>query len=181
MSDYNNIEVPISTDPREMRYVNATLKFDTPKEKEGKYGPYYIYGCKDDNGQDASLLASKALHEAIAELNVRAGAKIMIARLGEGKDTRWFAHVDEDPFIGEGPAARTEEAVQQRARTAPDDFGDRLAKYKAAMNEAVKIARQLEGTELPAFARLDLNAVAFTIDRMAADCNTDLREVDEGN
>lgn len=164
------------TDPRNPEPTLVVLKFDKPKEVEGKYGPQYMYSVQAD-GEDKVIYATPGMHRRIEELGARQGDALSIIRTGAGKDTRWdiimegregkaLVGRDGDPFV-EGPdAARKLKAPTFNPR---EEFQKRQAQYAVAWEMAKEFLTQ-SGDDA------DLNAVAFTFYKMAQDCGFDLTE-----
>lgn len=171
MAQYNNVEVAPSDDKEHLRESYAKLKYDKPMEKQGKRGPFYVYGCTDAAGKDASFLAFAEQHAAIKATGAGAGDVVYMAKVGSGPGEEWFVRKDGDPFT-RGPGGSYQD---DRNAPAGRGFDARLAQYNAALDVACEIAAHVENTRaMPGFAHLDVNAVAFTLMKMADDTNTDL-------
>lgn len=160
--------------PEGRNATEAKLKFDQPLEKEGQYGPYWLYKM-DINGQEETVPASKSLHEAIQATGAKAGSVISVIRMGEGKDTRYDV-VDTQNLDG-GASEQQLEAEADRVfppkpqPSAKTEFYTLLKKYKIAWGLAEKFLDGKQG---------EVNAVAFTFYKMAQDVGYDLRK-EEGD
>lgn len=178
-----------AVDPFDPQPTIFQLKFDTPKEFEGKYGTQYIYSIRYD-GKDHVLFASAALDERIGETGAKKDDYVAVVRTGEGKDTRWTARlVDAQgrPIQGGGPR-KPQEAQEapsrgggggqaQAAPAKPPErpYDERLADF--LMDEqlyfgSMKRAETMLGKDRE--TNLDLNAVAFVLYRMAKDHGIEL-------
>ena len=176
MSKYPPIYKFEATNARDPKSVDVTLRFDTPKEVEGKWGPQYMYGITVE-GTDYTLYATPGLHRSIQETGARQGETISVIRFGEGKDTRWdvihtkdfsaknSAHGNVDPFI-------TPQERNAPKRDAGVVFHENMMRYQIAWNMAHDFLQQVEGQG-------DLNAVAFTFYKMAQDAQYDLLNEDD--
>jgi hypothetical protein len=81
--------------------VEITLSFEKPKEGEGEYGHYCLYGGKKGN-KNISFFASEKLHEAIQEGGYKKGDTIIIikkARQGEKGLLTFFEVVKKDEIV----------------------------------------------------------------------------------
>jgi hypothetical protein len=176
-----------AVDPFDPQPTVFQLRFDTPKEFEGKYGPQFAYSVRYQ-GKDHVLFASKALHENIHETTARKDDYVAVVRTGEGVDTRWVARlvdqtgrpVAQDPKRAPDraatstrpPATPTDTFPREtRAAPAPKPFADRLTGY---LNDETLYwhAMKRAMVALPEFAptpSLDLNAVAFVLYKLAKD------------
>jgi hypothetical protein len=182
-------------DPFDPQPTMFQLRFDTPKEFEGKYGPQFAYSVTYNN-QDHVLFASKALDEAIQATTARKDDHVAVVRTGEGKDTRWTARLvdasgrpvavaNQRPAPAARPApaeAFPRETLPVTPRASlpvaprPKPFVDRLTGYLSdeslywhAMKRAMVALP--EGAPAPS---LDLNAVAFVLYKMAKDHGIEL-------
>jgi hypothetical protein len=180
------LDIPVA-DAFDPQPTIIELKFDTPREFQGDYGPRYAYSIKH-KGTDHVLFASQALDGAIYQTGAQKGDRVAIIRTGTGQDTRWKARlVDENGRAVEGktdrpakrPKADDTQARQQTAtsassggqRTMSKSFDERLTDF--LNDETLYLhAMQRAMTALPEDApkpSLDLNAVAFVLYKMAKD------------
>lgn len=176
MNKYPPIYKFEATDARNPRSVDVTLKYDTPREVEGKYGTQYRYSATID-GTDYTIFATPGLHNAIQRTGAKAGETISVIRLGEGKETRWdIVHSNQfgtdsasnhnnpinDPFM-------TPEEVRAPRRSNKNLFYDNVKRYGVAWKLASQFLEEHN-------AQADHNAVAFTFYKMAQDASHDLLE-----
>lgn len=177
MSNYPPIYKFEATSARDPKSVDITLKYDTPKETEGKYGTQYRYSVSI-NGDDYTIFATPGLHKAIQDTRGRAGDVLSVIRIGEGKDTRWDvvrldgsqgANADpiDDPFL-----APEERNIPKK--TSQTIFYDNLKRYEQAWIMAERFLTKHGGQG-------DLNAVSFTFYKMAQDAGYDLMNEEENN
>lgn len=77
MSDgeYKKIEFPTAVD------VRVTLKYNSPLEKQGNYGTYYTYACRDEGSVKPFFYASPELHKRIQEFGKKAGDTFIIKKM----------------------------------------------------------------------------------------------------
>jgi len=156
------LEIPPSSSPRDLKPVDVTFQFDTPKEMEGKFGTQYKYTVQVD-GIEHTLFASKALHRMIEEHAIAKGTVLSIARLGSGKDTRWDVVYISGPKGSGAPAKAPQQTVSTPVPTySPAGFTDDLARYWLAFDLALDTLNQKGLTP-----SVDANAVAFVIYKMA--------------
>lgn len=162
------LEVPVSSSFRDLQEVQVTLMFDTPKEFEGKYGPTWIYTV-ESAGTEYTLFASKALHRQMSEHNPVKGTVLSIARVGQGKETKWdVVYVDGPRGSGDAQEAReragsTPPAPRPQGPN-PQGFADGLSLYWASFDYAMK---ELKGRDIE--PQVDANAVAFVVYKLAKD------------
>jgi hypothetical protein len=168
-----------ATNPRDPQPTEMEMLFDSPLEKEGQYGPYYIYKVRI-HGEEESIAASPGLHKAIEGAFYKKGDVLSVIRTGEGKDTRYDilntkdSALDNDTQKPAPPPHKPQEPRQAApARPASPDarsnFIAALNQYSVAWDMAERMINHKESTA-------DTNAVAFTIYRMAKDAGYDLRE-----
>jgi len=161
-----------TSDARNPQPTDATLLFDEPLEKEGKWGPYWIYKMRI-NGEEESIPATKGLHNAIQNAMGRKGDTLSVIRMGEGKDTRWdVINTNDAALYGENPpekapAARQAPPPVQQASNTKERFYDNMERYKRAWNLASEFLETQQQTG-------DINAIAFTFYKMASDAGYDL-------
>lgn len=164
------------TDPFKPQPTEVTLKFDTPKEIEGKWGPQWMYTVIH-NGQEKVIYATKGLHGRIEEQGGKAGDTFSIIRRGEGKETRWdVLHVNDLHLRGEA-RQNPQPDINQSAPAKPagnpkKEFFKRREQYGQAWDMAVDFLHAKQ-------SNADVNAVAFTFYKMAQDVGYDLMEDDE--
>jgi hypothetical protein len=175
-------------DPFNPRPTIVQLRFDEPKEVEGKFGPQFLYGVAVD-GVNHTLFASKALDTSIYETGAKKDDYVAIVRTGEGKDTRWTARlvdVDGTPIEGGGrkiqdakaaprqPALRQSLSAPAAAPRPQVSSEDRLAAF--LLDESLYWAAMARGRNMLKDQpyNLDLNAVAFVIYKMAKEHGVEL-------
>jgi hypothetical protein len=169
MSKYPDIlNIPTSTSFRDLQETQVTLLFDTPKEFEGKFGPQWKYSV-ESGGTEYTLFASAALHRQIQETFPTKGTTVSIARVGEGKETKWdVVYVSGPKGTGDSPQARERIAAGAGASTPraadPSGYNASLALYWEAFDSAVSTL-----TERGLTPQVDANAVAFVIYKLAKD------------
>lgn len=169
MAEYPPIlEVPVSKSFRDLKEVQVTLRFDTPKEFEGKYGVQYKYSV-DVDGVEHTLFASPALHRLMQEQAPTKGTTLSIARVGERKDTKWdvvyVSGPKGDNGVTSGSGSGSEQGSGIRGRSpSPEGYVNDLATYWQAFDLATEMLKS-KGLEPQA----DINAVAFVIYKMAKD------------
>jgi len=171
-------------DPFDPKPTIVTLRFDEPKEFEGKYGTQFMYSVTDEGGRTHTMFASQALDGQIHKLGAKKGDRIAIVRTGEGKDTRWTVRFAD---------GRTPEVIPQDKRKAPSgspsaqpatanpgrvkkSYDDRLADFLSDMNLYISaygtVTQHLKHVDVP--KSIDLNAAAFVIYKMAKDHDIEL-------
>ena len=169
MSNYPDIlNIPVSNSFRDLQETQVTLLFDTPREFEGKYGPQWKYSV-ESNGTEYTLFASKALHRQIQETFPAKGTTISIARVGEGKETKWdVVYVAGPKGSGDSQEARervgTSAPAPRVAGPDPSGFSASLDLYWDSFYYAINV---LKGKEIE--YNVDANAVAFVIYKLAKD------------
>jgi hypothetical protein len=175
-------------DPFNPRPTIVKLRFDEPKQFEGKYGTQFMYSVTDERGQNHVLFASQALDGQIHKLGAKAQDRLAIVRTGEGKDTRWTvrlvdANGNATVDTGRAPAPRgatpSPAAPAAPAATSyrpPKPFEDRLASYLSDVNLYINAytaaMQELSHLEIP--KSIDMNAAAFVIYKMAKDNGIEL-------
>jgi len=169
MSKYPDIlNIPVSKSFRDLQETQVTLLFDTPKEFEGKFGPQWKYSV-ESGGTEYTLFASGALHRQIQETFPTKGTTISIARVGEGKETKWdVVYVSGPKGTGDSPQARERIAAGGGASTPraadPSGFEASLSLYWDSLYYAINI---LKGQEIQ--YNVDANAIAFVVYKLAKD------------
>jgi len=169
MSKYPDIlQIPTSTSFRDLQETQVTMLFDTPKEFEGKFGPQWKYSV-ESGGTEYTLFASAALHRQIQETFPTKGTTVSIARVGEGKETKWdVVYVSGPKGTGDSPQARERIAAGGGASTPraadPSGFEASLSLYWDSLYYAINV---LKGQEIQ--YNVDANAIAFVIYKLAKD------------
>lgn len=169
MSNYPDIlNIPVSKSFRDLQETQVTLLFDTPKEFEGKFGPQWKYSV-ESGGTEYTLFASAALHRQISETFPTKGTTISIARVGEGKETKWdVVYISGPKGTGDSAQARERVAGGSAAPTPrsadPSGYNASLALYWEAFDAAMSTL-----TERGITPQVDANAVAFVIYKLAKD------------
>lgn len=166
-------------DPFNPKPVIVQLRFDEPKQFEGKWGTQFLYSVTDESGQNYVLFASQALDGQIHRIGAKSGDRIAIVRTGEGKDTRWTVRMlnadgSQSPDPGSARSSRTPQprvpSEPQQARQAKP-FEDRLASYLSDVslyvNAYTTVLQELDHIDLP--KSIDVNAAAFVIYKIAKD------------
>lgn len=67
--DYNNIEVPVYSNPLKPQSVRVKFKFNDPKETDKGTYIIYNYGVVDANGKDGNLSGFTGLYKALTNLD----------------------------------------------------------------------------------------------------------------
>jgi len=156
------------TNPHQPEPTEITLKFDSPKEIEGNWGPQWMYGVWHE-GEEKVIYATKGLHNAIENTGSKANDTLSIIRTGEGKETRWSVlHTDDISLAGDAKKGNSKPAPSRPQQTGMS-FQDRYEQYGVAWDMAVDFLAEKQTTA-------DVNAVAFTFYKMAMDAGHDLRE-----
>lgn len=171
-------------DPFNPKPTIVTLRFDEPKEFEGKYGTQFMYSVSDEGGRTHTMFASQALDGQIHKIGAKKGDRIAIVRTGEGKDTRWTVRFAD---------GRTPEVIPQDKRGAPrseptappitanigrakKSYDDRLADFLSDLHLYVSaysaVMDNLKHLDIP--KSIDVNAAAFVIYKMAKDHGIEL-------
>jgi len=157
--------------------TEITLKFDTPKEIEGKWGPQWMYTVIH-NGEEKTLYATKGLHGRISDNGAKAGDTFSIIRTGSGKETRWdVLHVDDLGLRGEArqnPQPNIKQSAPAASKDAKQEYYTRLKQYSLAWDIAERFLSDKGGGD-------NINAVAFTFYKMAQDVGYDLRKEEDGD
>ena len=162
------LNVPVSKSFRDLDEVQVTLRYDEPKEFEGKFGPQFKYSV-DVDGTEHTLFASPALNRQIQDHSPTTGSVLSIARVGSGKETKWDVVYVSGPK-GTGDNRRSEKPAtgsgrSEPARSAgpdPKGYTDELARYWLAFDLAIQTLIQ---RGMP--HNVDANAIAFVIYKMA--------------
>ena len=94
----------------------VTLNFDEPKEGEGEYGKWYLYGCLH-KGEERIFFPTELLHKMIQLSGFTEGSKFVILK-NEADDGKMFFTVD-GKTINE-----IQEASNQEKLTAPNTEED---------------------------------------------------------
>lgn len=172
MPEILKIEPTSAHDPKP---TEITLKFDSPKEIEGKWGPQWMYTVIH-NGEEKTLYATKGLHGRIDEQGGKAGDTFSIIRTGSGKETRWdVMHVNDLHLRGDArqnPQPNVSAPTAAAPADAKSTYYTRLKQYAVAWNIAERFLSDKGGGD-------NINAVAFTFYKMAQDVGYDLR-LEEG-
>jgi len=169
MSKYPDIlQIPTSTSFRDLQETQVTMLFDTPKEFEGKFGPQWKYSV-ESGGTEYTLFASAALHRQIQETFPTKGTTVSIARVGEGKETKWdVVYVSGPKGTGDSPQARERIAAGGGASTPraadPSGFEASLSLYWDSLYYAINV---LKGQEIQ--YNVDANAIGFVVYKLAKD------------
>lgn len=171
-------------DPFNPKPTIVKLRFDEPKQFEGKFGTQFMYSVTDERGQNHVLFASQALDGQIHKLGAKAQDRLAIVRTGEGKDTRWTVRLVDgngNPTVdtGRAPAPRGATPAPAPTMTAnrqPKAFEDRLASYLNDVNLYINaystVLQELNHIDLP--KSIDVNAAAFVVYKMAKDHSIEL-------
>lgn len=175
-------------DPFNPRPTIVTLRFDEPKQFEGKYGTQFMYSVSDEGGRTHTMFASQALDGQIHKLGAKKGDRLAIIRTGEGKDTRWtvrFADGRTPEVIPQDKrgASRSEprsepqpQAITTNIPRAKKSFDDRLASFLNDLHLYVSsyaaVMENLKHIDAP--KSIDINAAAFVIYKMAKDHGIEL-------
>lgn len=168
------------------------LKFDDPKEIEGKYGKQFLYGVKH-KGKDHVLFASQALDGMIFETGAKKGDRVAILRTGAGTDTRWNVRLIDNegrPIEGGGRKGQRAPEAQRGASTGQGGTGAQAERPKPASRSYDERLADFVMEEMAywgAFKRatimltadkiewnVDANACAYVLHRMARDHGIDL-------
>ena len=70
----------------------VTLSFDEPKEGEGQYGKWYLYGCLH-KGEEKVFFPSELLHKMIQLAGHKEGSKFTVLK-NEADDGKMFFTID---------------------------------------------------------------------------------------
>lgn len=160
------LKIP-SSSPHDPQPTVIKLKYDNPKEIEGKYGTQYMYGVTHQ-GQDKVLYATTGLHRQIEATQSRQGDELSVIRTGEGKETRWSVLPLEDQHLSGQPLPKQETQAAPTRRNGPT-FEERYLQYGVAWDMAVDFLAAKQ-------SNADVNAVAFTFYKMAQDAGHNLME-----
>lgn len=167
------LEIPVSNSFRDLKEVQATLRYDEPKsfvnEKYNSTG--YRYSV-DYNGEEHTLFASEALKRQIDEIGPAKGTTLSFARVGKGKDTRWdvvyVSGPKDKPQGSQEGASKGGGGPGPRAHD-PKGFKKELDRYLTSLDLAIHHIQEVR--EIP--IQVEANAVAFVIYKMAQDHGID--------
>jgi hypothetical protein len=174
-------------DPFNPKPTIVKLRFDEPKQFEGKYGTQFMYSVEDERGVQHVLFASQALDGQIHQVGAKANDRVAIVRTGQGKDTRWTVRLIDrngnmtEPERKAAPRNATPSpatAPQQAPATTPayvtrpaKSFEDRLTAYLSDVNLYINaystVLQELNHIDIP--KSIDANAAAFVVYKMAKD------------
>ena len=93
---------------------DVELTFDKPKQGEGQYGEWFMYGCKHE-GVEKVFFPSKMLHTMIQMLGLKEGSKFTILK-NEGDDGKMFFTVN----------GKTYDQISQEKPSSPEEQSDVL-------------------------------------------------------
>ena len=109
------------------------LNYDTPLEKDGKYGPYYIYSV-DHQGVTHTMFANPRQHEAIQHAGGHRGSTIHI-------------QCDREEFTGRDGTQKWAPAWTVTCTAAPNTSADTFLASEDAKERAENAAEALYGEQ----------------------------------
>ena len=91
------LDIPVS-DGIDIEAVEVEFLFDTPKDIDKGNYTLYVYTVMHD-GVEHVMFAYSGLYRALENIGVTSGTIAQIARIGEGKDTRWLVKHVSGPVV----------------------------------------------------------------------------------